>query len=206
MAKISTSKIEASYVLATHYGVDKPSSMYGDALTACTGNGMTRGEMTVHIEDDRPYASQLADITAMRSAIIRSPLSKERMTYSFPSDELVLEYLAFDEAILLSEMDPGYESAILKTYPDMPSVLLEAVRNSTAIVAVMEKIDKDNSGLALRALREAPMELLQDLEADQAHQILQVLAIEALDFSTLGTLPERVQSIEVTEDNLVSVS
>lgn len=179
-------------------------SNYGDKIVGSDGNGMTYGESSVRVEDYRRYASQMTDITAMRSAILQSPLSQERMTDSTPSDDLVLEYLAFDEAILLSEMDPDYESAILKTYPDMPSVLFEAVRNSTAVAAIMENIDKENPTLALRALREAPMEVLQELEAHQAHQILQALSIEALDLSRLRASSEPAQSSETDEHVLVA--
>ena len=151
-------------------------SMYGDKIVGSDGNGDTYGELVVPAEYGTHFASQLLEIQHMRSEMAQHPL---------PEDKRVLDYLDFDEIILRSGMDENYTSSILETYPDMPETQ-EAVWDSPAMLAAIDLIDKDNAVLALKALREAPLEVLVDLEAYEAHLILQVLALEAIDLSSLG--------------------
>lgn len=155
---------------ATRFGLvsETSTSMYGEKLVANDGNGDMYGEMTVEVDND-PVSLQLADISAMRSEIARSPL---------PGDAKVLEYLAFDEAILRSDMGNDYVSPILQTYPDMPDILRESVEQNPDIIRAF---DQEQPELALAAFKEAPIEFLQALETEEAHQILLNLASDALD-------------------------
>ncbi|HTK39599.1 MAG TPA: hypothetical protein VL362_01910 [Patescibacteria group bacterium] len=155
-------------VFANKYGVHGTHSMYGDLLVASNGNGATYGEMTIKVDND-PVSLQLADIAVMRSEIARCQL---------PGDEVILEYLAFDEAILQGGLDDDYVSPILETYPDMPDSLRQSIKRNPELI---EAFGADNPELALAAFEEAPIGFLTALKADEAHRVLSALTMLEID-------------------------